>query len=138
MATITERKDAFSVDEATITVGEDPWGWVTGVSIDGRSPENMINVIGGQVRRKSPKETSWSADAVVLYDNIAGLKALQDVRFNIVITMTNPDPDAPNDNKTQTITLENCKISEENITLNDSSTYRMSGNCDAWTVSPGH
>jgi len=126
MATITERKDAFSVDEATITVGEDPWGYVTGVSIDGRSPENMINVIG--------KETSWSADAVVLYDNIAGLKALQDVRFNIVITMTNPDPDAPNDNKTQTITLENCKISEENITLNDSSTYRMSGSC----ISPGH
>ena len=138
MATQPDYQDALNINDGKIVVDGEQWGSVTGLTVDGRRPEDFINVIGGQLRRRRPEETEWSVDSAVMYDNIAGLKALKNKLFDIVIIVTNPNDDAPNDNISQTLTVRGCRISDENISLSDGSTFRMSGKAKEWTIEPGH
>ena len=84
-------EDALDINEGQIVVDGDVWGWVTGVTVDSSSPEELVNVIGGQLRRRRPEEVSWSVDAATMYDNLAGLKALKNKRFDIIVSVSNPD-----------------------------------------------
>ena len=131
-------EDALDINEGKIVVDGDVWGWVTGITIDSSSPEELVNVIGGQLRRRRPEEVSWSVDAATMYDNLAGLKALKNQRFDLIVTVQNPDTTAPADNQTQEVVVEGCRISDENISFSDNSTFRMSGKADSWKITPGH
>ena len=131
-------EDALDINEGQIVVDGDVWGWVTGVTVDSSSPEELVNVIGGQLRRRRPEEVSWSVDAATMYDNLAGLKALKNKRFDIIVSVSNPDEDAPSDNITQELVIEGCRISDENISLSENSTFKMSGKADGWKINPGH
>jgi len=129
------KADAFDIQEGTIQL-MDPDSWtikvlwyVSGVTIDGRRPEEFVNVIGGQIRRRKPEETDWSIDSVVLYDNINDLKVLKNAKFSIVIMMTCPDR-----NLWQKLTVNWCRIADENLTINDSSTFRFNGRADGWDI----
>ena len=129
------QKDALNCEQGTISVtGLGVVGYITGVTIDGRRPEEFVSVLGGQVRRQSPAEYEWSADAVMLYDSVKDIKALGELKFNIVLEFTNPDT-SDSDNISQTVTVIDCKISEESLNFSDSSTQRISGKCKEWTVS---
>lgn len=129
--------DAINIEEGKIIVDGSQWGFVSGVTVDGRRPEEFVNVIGGQIRRQKPEETDWSVDAVTLYDNLQALKALKNVLFDIVIIVSNPDVNAPNTNKTQTLTIRGCRISDENISINAGSSFKISGKASEWTITPG-
>lgn len=135
--------DAFDIQEASIVTLENDQvvkhGYVSGLTIDGRRPEEFVNVIGGQVRRRKPEETEWNADAVVLYDNINTLKRLKNAKFDIQVEMIDPlslPENGGSGRKGQKITIYGCRISDENITISDSSTMKMGGKADRWDVEP--
>lgn len=130
-------QDAFDIAAGVIMVNGEQWGWVSGVTIDARRPEEFVSVIGGQLRRRKPEEVDWSVDNATLYDNIGNLKALKNVLFDIVLIMTNPDPNAPADNKSQKLIIRGCRISDENITISDSSTFRCNGRAKTWEIDTG-
>lgn len=118
-------------------VNGESWGFVSGITVDGQRPEELVNVFGGQVRRTKPEETDWSVDSVVLYDNLQGLKLLRNNLFDIIVQVKNPNPNAPNTNKTQTLTIRECRISTENISIGTGSSFKMSGKCSEWDIQPG-
>lgn len=136
--------DAFDIQEGTIfTIENNQYikhGYVTNVTIDNKRPEEFVNVLGGQLRRRKPEETDWSADSVVLYDNLNTLKRLENQKFNIQITMVDPLTDPAQGGtgpvKGQVITIEGCRIADQNITVSDGSTFKMSGRADGWKVDP--
>ena len=138
--------DAFDIQEGKIVTIENnqivEHGYVSNVTIDNKRPEEFINVLGGQIRRRKPEETDWSADSVVLYKNLDTLQRLKDQKFSIQITMTNPltDPAVMGAGNTsgplegQVLTISGCRIADSGITNSDSSTFKMSGRADYWTV----
>ena len=127
--------DALAIDAGKIVVNGVEWGFVQGLSIDGKAPEDLINVITGVLRRRKPETVEWSVDAAVLYGNIKDLDTLRNgVLFQIVIDFTNPDANAPTNNKGQTLTLEACRIQDHSINISESSTFKMSGRASSWTV----
>ena len=128
-------QDALSIEAGKIVVKGDEWGFVTGLSVDGKSPEDLIYCIGWTLRRRKPEMTEWSVDAAVLYDN---LKALEDlkagVKFDIIITFVNPASTPEPNNFGQQITIKECVIQDHSINIWESSTFRLSGRAKAWTV----
>lgn len=111
------------------------WGFVAGLTIDGKAPEDLINVITGVLRRRKPETIDWSVDAAVLYNNIKDLDTLRDgVLFQIVVDFTNPDVNAPTSNKGQTLVIEGCRIQDHSINIGESSTFKMSGRAASWSV----
>ena len=70
-------QDALDISEGKIMVNGVERGFVTGLTIDGRSPEDLINCISGTLRRKKPETTERSVDAAVLYNNVKDLAALK-------------------------------------------------------------
>lgn len=133
--------DAFDIEQASIvTMGPDgvvKHGFVSGVTVDGRRPEEFVNVIGGQIRRRKPEETDFTVDAVVLYNNLQTLKDLRDIKFDIEIEMVEPrDPNGGTTRKGQKLTIVGCRIADESITVSESSTFRFSGRADSWKIAP--
>jgi len=78
--------------------------------------------------------TDWSVDAAVLYNNIKDLQVLKGgLLFQIVVTFINPDTTNP-DNLGQTLTLNECRITDHSVNMTESSTFKMSGNSKSWSV----
>lgn len=126
-------QDALNIGQAKIMVDGEQWGYVTGLTIDGRSPEDLITVFGGKLRRQQPAEFDWSADAVLLYGNAEALQELKDGRiFQIVVDITNPSTVNP-DNVGGVFHVHDCRVSDHSINLGESSTFRMSGKCKDWS-----
>lgn len=126
--------DAFDIQEGAITTtvpGSTPLvhGYITELTINNNRPEDFINVIGGQVRRRKPEEVSWTIQACVLYDNLVTLQTLMNTKFEIYMQMTNPETGAG-----QKITLFGCRIADNSTNINDSSTLTLSGRADSWLV----
>lgn len=91
-----EMQDALAIQHGSILVDGNERGFVTGLSIDGKSPEDLISCISGSLRRKKPATVERSADAVVLYENLIALDALKSgAIFQIVINFNNPDSSNP-------------------------------------------
>lgn len=128
-------QDALDMTSAKIMVNGAEWGFVTGLTVDGKAPEDLINCISGTLRRRKPETVEWSCDSAVLYSNLLDLDKLRGgTLFQIVISFTNPDVNAPVDNVGTTLTLEACRIQDHSITVSDSSTFKMSGRAKSWSV----
>lgn len=129
-------QDALDISAGRIMVNGEEWGFVTGLTVDGRAVEDLIACIGGTLRRRKPEEFDWSVDAAVLYNNLVDLEELKSgVLFQIVIDFENPDRSNP-DNLGQVLTVIDCRVQEHSISITDSSTFRMSGRAKNWTVTP--
>lgn len=127
--------DALNIEAGKIVVNGVEWGFVQGLTIDGKAPEDLINVITGVLRRRKPETVEWSVDAAVLYNNIKDLDTLRTgVLFQIVIDFTNPDRNAPTNNIGQTLVLEACRVQDHSINIGESSTFKMSGRAATWSV----
>lgn len=128
-------QDALNIEYGKIIVDGDEWGYVSGVTIDGKAPEDLINCISGTLRRRKPSSVEWSSDAVVLYSNLVDLQKLADgTLFQIILSFTNPDQSNPW-NTGMVLTLSECRVQDHSININDASTFRMSGRARSWTVS---
>lgn len=87
---VAASQEALNIESAKIMFNGDEMGFMTGLTVDGKSPIDLINCISGTLRRKKPRTTDWSADAVVLYDNLWNLqKLLNSGEFEIIVTMVN-------------------------------------------------
>lgn len=129
-----EFQDALAIESGKIIVDGVEWGFVSGITIDGKAPEDLINCISGTLRRRKPETTEWSADAVVLYNNVKDLDSLRGgVIFQIVVEFENPDRTNP-DNLGQTLTLQDCRVQDHSITISESSTFKLSGRAKTWSV----
>ena len=127
-------QDALALVNGKIMVGKDERGFVTGVTINGKSPEDLINCISGTLRRRKPMTTDWSVDAAVLYNNLWSLDKLKNGEvFQIVLTFVNTDPSNAN-NIGQKITLNECRITDHSVNITESSTFKFSGNAKSWEV----
>lgn len=137
--------DAFDIQEGTIFTVENnqfvPGGAVSNVTIDNKRPEEFVNIIGGQARRRKPEETDWTADKVMLYDNVKDLQRLKNQKFDIQIKMIDPNtnPDVVGSAATspmvgQILRIVGCRIADMNMTVSDASTFKMSGRADYWEV----
>lgn len=130
-------QDALNLEYGKIMVDGDELGYVSGVTIDGKAPEDLINTISGTLRRRKPSSVEWSADAVVLYNNLVDLQTLTDGRlFQIVMVFTNPDTSNPS-NTGMVLTISECRVQDHTININDASTFKMSGRARDWTVTQG-
>ena len=136
-------KDAFDIQEASLQIiNEDTGqyetlGYVSGLTLDGRRPEEFVNVIGGQVRRRKPEEYDWSVDEVALYDNLSSIKNLENKKFKIQVIMIDPlslPENGGNGAEGQKLTIFGCRMSDHNFTISDSSNMRMNGRADGWEV----
>lgn len=120
-------RDGLNITDATILID---WvaGWmVTGITIDSKSPEDLVSVIWGLVRRRKAETNEWSADNVMLYNDLADLIRLKAwVKFNIEISMVNPNNTA----ETQKILISNCTVNASTISIQEASTYKMSWTCE--------
>ena len=139
--TTAASQDALNVESAKIMVNGTEWGFATGLTVDGKSPIDLINCISGTLRRKKPRTTDWSCDAVVLYDNIWNLQELTNGQsFDIIVTMVNLNNPSDKtsmsgtavnttnaDNIGQQLTLHGCEIEAHSINISDSSTFKMNG-----------
>lgn len=127
-------QDALNINEGKIVVNGEEWGYVTGVTLDGKSPEDLINCIGGTLRRRKPRTTEWSVDSVIMYGNLDRLKALEEGQlFNIVLDFTNPDTTNP-ENLGQTVTIQDCRVQNHTSNFTEGSTFRMDGRAKDWSV----
>ncbi len=126
-------QDAINIKNMAITVKGELFGFVTGLKIDTEAQEDLINVMGGTLRRRKPTTYNWSSDQVFLYNNAKNLERLLGETFQMVLTSENPDK-SNSDNIGQTITLQGCNITSSSMDFNDSSTYSMSGSARGWTV----
>lgn len=127
--------DALAIQSGKIMVNGVEWGFVQGLTVDGKSPEDLINVITGVLRRRKPETIDWSVDSAMLYNNIKDLDTLRDgVLFQIVVDFINPDVNAPTNNVGQTLTIEGCRIQDHTLTIWESSTFKMSGRAASWSV----
>ena len=129
-----EFQDALAIESGKIMVGTEEWGFVTGLTIDGKSPEDLVNCISGTLRRKKPMTTEWTVDAAVLYNNLWALNDLKGgTLFSIVVTFVNPDTTNPS-NIGQKITITECRIQDHSVNITDSSTFKLSGRAKEWHV----
>lgn len=137
--------DAFDIQEGTIFTIENnefvAGGAVSNVTIDNKRPEEFVNIIGGQARRRKPEETDWTADKVMLYDNVKDLERLKNQKFDIQIKMIDPNtnPEVMGSNVTgpmrgQILRIVGCRIADMGMTISDASTFKMSGRADYWEV----
>jgi hypothetical protein len=127
-------QDALAIESGKIMVDGVEWGFVTGLTVDWKSPEDLINCISWTLRRRKPMTTEWTVDAAVLYNNIKDLARLKGgLLFQIVVTFVNPDTTNP-DNLGQELTLNECRIQDHSINLTDNSTFKMSGRAKSWSV----
>lgn len=128
-------QDAMDIGAGKILVNGEEWGFVTGVTVDGKAPEDLINCIGGTLRRRKPETVEWSIDSAVLYNNLIDLKELtrDGTLFQIVMEFENPDKNN-SDNIGQVLTLNDCRVQDHSINVSDSSTFRMSGRARIWEV----
>lgn len=127
-------RDAVDISAVKILVDGDQWGFISGLTVDGKSPEELINCIGGTLRRRKPESTEWSADAAVLYNNVKDLAALKSGKlFEIVVEFDNPDT-SDNANIGQTLTVYKCRVNDHSISITEGSTFRMSGMAERWDV----
>ena len=121
-------RDALDISQATILIN---WvaGWiVTWLTVNWKSPEDLVNVIWGVVRRRKAETNEWSADYVMLYNNIIDIATLKGwVKFNIEISMVNPT----NITETQKVLIPNCTANSFDISFGESSTFKMS-----WSSEP--
>ena len=138
-------QDALDIESAKIMVNNVERGFATGLTVDGKSPEDLINCISGTLRRRKPRTTDWSMDAVVLYDNLWNLQDLKlGTKFNIELTMinlTDPanknsalDPSANPDNIGQKLVITDCRLQDHSVNITDASTFKMSGRAKDWHV----
>ena len=135
-------QDALAIQSGKIMVNNNERGFVTGLTVNGKSPEDLINCISGTLRRRKPETTDWSVDAAVLYNNIKDLQALKGGQlFNIEVTFINQiiasdgtrtvDSSNP-DNVGQKLTLYDCRITDHSINITEASTFKLSGNATKW------
>lgn len=129
-----EGQDALDIAEAAIILNGTSYGFFSGLTLDRRRAEEVVNVISGTLRRRKPSEHEWRLEGVVLYENLKSLKELEDQRFQIVMVFRNPDADAPNNNKTSTLVVSDCRISDHSVSLSDGSTFTMNGRCNGWDI----
>lgn len=124
--------------EDSVTYGpETVLGYISGLKIDGKAPEDLINVIGGMLRRRKSMTIEWSADAVTLYDNLETLANLSNgMLFTIKFTTKNPygPLSGTNDSAGQTLTLTRCRVDTHSINITENSTHSMSGKAESWTI----
>ncbi len=143
--------DALAIQSAKIMVNNVERGFVTGLTVNGKSPEDLINCISWTLRRRKPMTTDWSVDAAVLYNNLKDLQALKGwTLFNIEVTfvnLINIDADASGiydtsagnvninaasgNNVGQKLTLYNCRITDHSVNITEASTFKFSGNCSS-------
>ena len=129
-----EFQDALDIASGKIMVDGTERGFVTGLTIDGKAPEDLINCISGTLRRRKPETVEWSADMATLYNNIKDLDKLRGwVIFQIVIEFENPDKSNP-DNFGQILTIQDCRVQDHSISIGDSSTFKMSGRAKSRSV----
>jgi len=127
-------QDALAIDSGKIMVDGVERGFVSGLTIDGKAPEDLINCISGTLRRRKPQTTEFSVDAAVLYNNIKDLYRLKGGQlFQIVVEFENPDKTNP-DNIGQILTLNECRIQDHNVSISENSTFKFSGRAKSWTV----
>jgi len=127
--------DAIAIQSGKIVVNGEEWGFVQGLTIDGKAPEDLINVLTGTLRRRKPETTEWSVESAMLYGNLDRLKSITDgTLFQIVVDFVNPDPNAPTNNVGQTITIEACRVQDHSLNIGESSTFKMSGRAAYWDV----
>lgn len=129
-----DHQDALDIGEVKIVMDGEELGYISGLTVDGKSPEDLISVFGGTIRRKKPRTVSWSADAVALYGNLDTLDKLRKgALFQIVVDASNPDTQNAS-NLGFELTVQDCRVSDHSIQLGESSTYRMSGNAKDWFI----
>lgn len=127
-------KDALDISAWIILINWEQRAVVSWVTVNWKSPEDIIKVIWGSLRRRKQAEYDWSADQVVLYDNIKDLSAIKDgVKFNIELTFVNPDR-TDSTNLGQILVLQECTVNSHDISLSESSTFKMSWSCSGWTI----
>ena len=127
-------KDALDISAWVILINWDQRAVVSGVTLNWKSPEDIIKVIWGSLRRRKQAEYDWNADQVALYDNLKDLDALKDgQKFNIELTFVNPDR-TDSTNLGQVLVLQDCTVNAHDISLSESSTFKMSWSCSGWTV----
>jgi hypothetical protein len=89
-------QDALNLEYGKIIVDGEEMGYISGMTIDGKAPEDLVNCISGTLRRRKPSSVEWSADAVVLYSNLVDLQKLADgTIFQIILSFENPDSSSP-------------------------------------------
>lgn len=127
--------DALAIESGKIMVDGIEWGFVTGLTVDGKAPEDLINCISGTLRRRKPQTIEWSVDAAMLFNNVKDLDKLRNgTLFQIVVDYSNPDANAPVENKGMTLTLEACRIQDHSLSISENSTFKMNGRCKNWSV----
>lgn len=127
-------KDALDISSWVILINWEQRAVVSGVSLNWKSPEDIVKVIWGSLRRRKQAEYDWSADNVVLYDNLKDLDILRNwVKFNIELTFVNTDR-TDSTNLGQILVIQECTVNSHDITLSESSTFKMSWSCSGWTV----
>lgn len=127
-------KDALDISSWVILINWEQRAVVSGVTLNWKSPEDIIKVIGGSLRRRKQAEYDWSADNIVLYDNLKDLDALKDgVKFNIELTFVNTDR-TDSTNLGQVLVIQDCTVNSHDISLSESSTFKMSWSCSGWTI----
>lgn len=127
-------QDAMDISQGVIVLNGEERGYITGLTIDGKSPEDVVNCIGWTLRRRKPETVEWSVDAAVLYDNIKDLQELKDgAKFNIELSFVNPDS-SDSQNLGQKLVVRDCTVQDHSISVSDSSTFKMSGRAKSWEV----
>ena len=127
-------QDALNIGQARVMVNGEEWGFVSGLTVDGKAPETLVTVFGGKLRRQEPYEYDWAVDAVTLYGNLDALQELANngTLFQIVVDFTNPNGNDTS-NRGGTLTLLDCRVDTHNISMGATSTFKMSGKFRAWT-----
>ena len=121
--------DALDISSWTILINAKPAAAVSWVTLDWKTPEDILNVIWGSVRRRKQATFEWSADYVMLYDNLSTMTALTNwTKFNIELAFSST-PEAWQVAKYQKFTIYDCTINSHNMSFWESSTFKCS-----WTA----
>lgn len=127
-------KDALDISQGVILINWVQRAVVSWVTLNWKSPEDIVKVIWGSLRRRKQAEYDWSADQVVLYDNIKDLDILRNwIKFNIELTFRNTDR-TDWTNLGQVLVIQECTVNSHDINLAESSTFKMSWSCSNWTI----
>ena len=116
-------RDALDITKAEIIIN-----WVvrwdlTWLTINIKSPEDLVPVFWGLVRRRKAETNEWSADYVFLYADLVDMLILKGwAKFNVEVSMVNPNNTA----ETQKLLLSDCTANSIDLTMQESSTYKMS------------
>ncbi len=122
-------EDALDISSWDILINWVKAAAVSWVTLDWKTPEDILNVIWGSVRRRKQATFEWSADYVMLYDNLTTMTALTNwTKFNIELVFSSV-ADANGPAKTQKVTIFECTINSHNMSFGESSTFKCS-----WTA----